>query len=386
MQIKDVELLLPTYLVIERVRELASAGHDVTVGDKENITLLHWAAINNRVEVANFLLAQGADINCLGGQMCSTPLHWAAKQNHSHMVVMLVGKGARLDLEDKDGCQAIHVAASAGCTPVVGYLIAVGQGVDTLDRNGRTPLMWASYKSYNFNTARLLIKLGASITIMDYTHRNTALHWAITGERTDMVNCLVHLGKQSTQLSTTNKEGKTPFDLLRTEKGHVFRSLAHGVKGEIIKGSKLNNTKKSALKELLMNSKFREAVMVSTPFFVIWAIGSILESSFGYLFKCFLFFLVSVSINAVVLTAFDERLMNFAPVGIYLGFKLWMYYTWLTYVSHYVSYANTVSSDMMDIFISFVFFCFLIFLLPLFLLLRHLLHFLLRNILWYILY
>ena len=114
------------------------------------------------------------------------------------------------------------------------------------------------------------------------------------------------------------------------------------MRGEILKGSKLNNAKKSALKELLMNPKFREAVMVSTPFFVIWAVGSILESSFGYLFKCFLFFLVSCCVNGIVLTAFDERLMNFAPVGIYLGFKLWMYYTWLNYVSLYVSYTNTV--------------------------------------------
>ena len=146
------------------MRELVDAGHDVTVGDKENITLLHWAAINNRVEVATFLLSQGADINSLGGQMCSTPLHWAAAQNHSHMVVVLVGRGARLDMEDKDGCLPIHVAASKGCSPVVGYLVAVGQGVDTLDRNGRTALMWASYRTASIDPIRLLITLGSNFT------------------------------------------------------------------------------------------------------------------------------------------------------------------------------------------------------------------------------
>merc|ERR1711915_775781 len=91
------------------------------------------------------------------------------------------------------------------------------------------------------------------------------------------------------------------------------------VKAEVVKGSTLNHTKKSPLKLLPMNSKFREGVMLATPFFAIWAVGSILESNFGYIFKCFLFFLVSFGINGIVLTTFDERLMNFAPVGIYLG-------------------------------------------------------------------
>merc|ERR1719483_502543 len=83
--------------------------------------------------------------------------------------------------------------------------------------------------------------------------------------------------------------------------------------------------------------------MVSTPFFVMWAAGCIFESGFGYLFKCLQFFLVSLAVNGVVLTAFDERLMNFTPVGIYLGFKLWMYYTWLNYVYVCVSFINTAA-------------------------------------------
>lgn len=54
-------------------------GADVTQGDEENITPLHWAAINNRIPVASYFLQKGADINAIGGELKSTPIHWAAR-------------------------------------------------------------------------------------------------------------------------------------------------------------------------------------------------------------------------------------------------------------------------------------------------------------------
>lgn len=39
------------YGMLERCKELVEAGYDVRQPDKENVTLLHWAAINNRQEL-----------------------------------------------------------------------------------------------------------------------------------------------------------------------------------------------------------------------------------------------------------------------------------------------------------------------------------------------
>lgn len=36
---------------LDRCKELLEAGYDVRQPDKENVTLLHWAAINNRLEL-----------------------------------------------------------------------------------------------------------------------------------------------------------------------------------------------------------------------------------------------------------------------------------------------------------------------------------------------
>lgn len=52
------------YGVVDRVKELLEKpGTDVNQRDKENVPLLHWAAINNRIEVVNLLLEKGVDIN-----------------------------------------------------------------------------------------------------------------------------------------------------------------------------------------------------------------------------------------------------------------------------------------------------------------------------------
>ena len=45
---------------LERLKELNANGElEVNQKDQENVTLLHWAAINNRKEVALYLLEKG---------------------------------------------------------------------------------------------------------------------------------------------------------------------------------------------------------------------------------------------------------------------------------------------------------------------------------------
>lgn len=49
--------LIPRYGIFERCRELVEAGFDVRQPDKENVTLLHWAAINNRIDLVKWVQA-----------------------------------------------------------------------------------------------------------------------------------------------------------------------------------------------------------------------------------------------------------------------------------------------------------------------------------------
>jgi len=59
--------------------ELVEAGYDVNQADAETVTLLHWAAINNRRDIINYLVSKGSVVDVVGGELQATPLHWATR-------------------------------------------------------------------------------------------------------------------------------------------------------------------------------------------------------------------------------------------------------------------------------------------------------------------
>ena len=83
--------------------------------------------------------------------------------------------------------------------------------------------------------------------------------------------------------------------------------------------------------------------MLSMPLFVIWSIGSILDRELDYLVKLGLFVVVYLVVNGTSMLTFDERLMNFLPLGIYFATKFCVYYTWFLYIQLYVSPLTTVT-------------------------------------------
>lgn len=181
------------YGAFDRVRELVEAGWDVNQPDHETVTLLHWAAINNRREICAFLLARGAAVDAVGGELRATPLHWAARQGHLEAAVLLVRAGADLARRDAEGCAALHLAAQFGHTAVCAYLVAAGGAgaADAGDAGGMTPLMWAAWRVAGVDPARLLLSLGADPRPADAAHGNTALHWAILARNSTAVSTLV---------------------------------------------------------------------------------------------------------------------------------------------------------------------------------------------------
>ncbi|TKS91065.1 Palmitoyltransferase ZDHHC17 [Collichthys lucidus] len=266
------------YGIFERCRELVEAGFDVRQPDKENVTLLHWAAINNRIDLVKYYISKGAIVDQLGGDLNSTPLHWATRQGHLSMVVQLMKYGADPSLIDGEGCSCVHLAAQFGHTSIVAYLIAKGQDVDMMDQNGMTPLMWAAYRTHSVDPTRLLLTFNVSVNLGDKYHKNTALHWAVLAGNTTVISLLLDANA---------------------------------------------NVDAQNIKE------FRQKVMLGTPFLVIWLVGFIADLDIdSWLIKGLMYAGVWVTVQFLSKAFFDHSMHSALPLGIYLATKFWMYATW----------------------------------------------------------
>ncbi|XP_076862702.1 palmitoyltransferase ZDHHC17 isoform X2 [Brachyhypopomus gauderio] len=308
------------YGIYERCRELVEAGYDVRQPDKENVTLLHWAAINNRLDLVKYYISKGAVVDQLGGDLNSTPLHWATRQGHLSMVVQLMKYGADPSLIDGEGCSCVHLAAQFGHTSIVAYLIAKGQDVDMMDQNGMTPLMWAAYRTHSVDPTRLLLTFNVSVNLGDKYHKNTALHWAVLAGNTTVISLLL---ESCANVDAQNIKGETPLDLAKQRK-NVWM-INHLQEARQAKGY----DSPSYLKRLKMDKEFRQKVMLGTPFVVIWLVGFIADLDIdSWLIKGIMYAAVWLAVQFLSKSFFDHSMHSALPLGIYLATKFWMYITW----------------------------------------------------------
>lgn len=127
----------------EMAKKLLDAGANVegTValeGQYENSTALQWAAIENYPELAELLIARGADVNTVETMYNRTPLHGAAYYDGPEALLVLLANGADTEIRDTFGDTALHYAVSAGAVSTARILIEHGAALDTKDNLGRT--------------------------------------------------------------------------------------------------------------------------------------------------------------------------------------------------------------------------------------------------------
>ena len=60
-------------------------------------TPLHYAAIEGHREIAELLIAIGADVNFKGGEVPRTALHYAAENHEKEIVELLIANGSNVN-------------------------------------------------------------------------------------------------------------------------------------------------------------------------------------------------------------------------------------------------------------------------------------------------
>jgi ankyrin repeat protein len=88
---------------LSEVRELFDSKRiDLIVAKRFATTAIHLAVASHKVDVVEYLIDHGVDIDSLGSQKM-TPLHLATRANALVMVEMLLKKGASIRAKDQDG-------------------------------------------------------------------------------------------------------------------------------------------------------------------------------------------------------------------------------------------------------------------------------------------
>ncbi len=190
---------------IQRIQQLIQNSPDLI--NDPNQRLLFVAASAGELQVVNFLLDHGADINLVSGG--DTALNAATAHGNKAMVELLLSRGADVNARVTTGGTVLHTAVENGFQAVAETLLQHHANVNAPfppNNGGETPLHLAVIKSYP-NLVNLLLKYGADVNATNGSGRTPLVH-AINHGRPDLVQKLLAAGANPNLPST---EGRSPL-------------------------------------------------------------------------------------------------------------------------------------------------------------------------------
>lgn len=185
---------------------------------------------------------------------------------------------------------------------------------------------------------RLLLTLGANPAMVDYTHGNTALHWAILARNATAITTLVLKSKAS--LDVPNLRAETPLTMLEAQTGAIW--IGAKVMDRVKEAALTSQQRRSLVSKLRHDKRLRWWSMVACPFTAFYLAGIVFTINTLYIIKFFLLGCLYAIFHTIGKALFDEHLMALLPLSVYLATKAWFYVTWLMYIDDAVSLATTV--------------------------------------------
>uniref|UniRef100_A0A8C3MTI1 Transient receptor potential cation channel subfamily A member 1 n=1 Tax=Geospiza parvula TaxID=87175 RepID=A0A8C3MTI1_GEOPR len=199
----------------EALTLLIENGGKICKPNKTGCMPIHAAAFSGAKTCLEILLKKGEElghsakthINFTNNGKCS-PLHLAVQSGDLEMIKMCIEFGAQIDLKQNEKCTALHFAATQGATEIVKlmmssyageesiidavdgnketllhrtalfdhyelaeYLISMGANIDSVDIEGRSPLLLAT-SCASWKIVNLLLSKGANVSLKDHLGRN----------------------------------------------------------------------------------------------------------------------------------------------------------------------------------------------------------------------
>lgn len=188
--------LNPTYISILYTNlntffYLAENGGDITIKDKNNISLLHQSAFTGVKKVSEYLMEEGLspfDVDKKG----RTPLMYAAWAGNFGLYQLLLNKNADYQKTSKLDESVFHFSILGESIFIIKDLIQKGVDLNKTDATGNTPLFYAVLVE-NIDLVKMLIDLKAEINTENKLGE-TPLSMALSKGNKDIVVELIESG------------------------------------------------------------------------------------------------------------------------------------------------------------------------------------------------
>ncbi|XP_052124275.1 transient receptor potential cation channel subfamily A member 1 isoform X3 [Frankliniella occidentalis] len=194
--------------------------------DAQKMTPLHCAAMFDHPDIAEYLAAEGTDVNAKDKES-RTPLLLAASRGGWRTVIALIRLGANIRVKDSNSRNVLHLVVMNGgrldelAATVVNQAKAqkdLHELLNEKDSTGCSPLHYASREGH-IRSLENLIRLGACINLKNHNNESP-LHFAARFGRYNTVRQLLDSEKGSFIINESDGEGLTPLHIA-SQQGHT---------------------------------------------------------------------------------------------------------------------------------------------------------------------
>jgi ankyrin repeat protein len=165
--------------------------------------------MEERIQVITTLIECGLDVDGQCGDK-RTALHYASELDDDLIVKFLLEQGANINLTDKNGQNALHIALqnSEVNMRIIKLLIDKGIDVETKDKLGRTPLHFCCSKGHY---DALIMLLNHDLPAKIALKRTETYYIAISRQRKPNKNVMSSLISKGVDVNVKDFRGRTPL-------------------------------------------------------------------------------------------------------------------------------------------------------------------------------
>ena len=167
------------------------------------------AAMNGDRAAVQALLQKKANVNAPQTDG-ATALQWAAYRDDLELADLLIAAGADPKIANREGATAMQLASLHGSAAMMERLLKAGADVNERGVHDETPLMFAA-RNGNLQALDLLLKRGAEVNAKETLRGTTALMWAVEQGHTEAVKLLIQHGADVSVASSFDSKGGTAY-------------------------------------------------------------------------------------------------------------------------------------------------------------------------------